>query len=126
MGLICFLCHFHFVGTNVLVWHLRLSHGLYPGKSLCLKCIQRGCCHVFSIFSHFRKHLNSKHAENIESEIETVSDSCDTSDNTQNILKEQLVTLESWYHPLSLLIMCASAIAQLQVAGVGQSINNFV
>lgn len=50
---------------------MRLIHGLYPGKSLRIKCAQAGCCHVFGTFSGFRKHLNTKHAEAIESDAET-------------------------------------------------------
>lgn len=86
MGVICFVCHSHFVGTNDLVRHMRLIHGLYPGKSLRLKCAQAGCCCVLSTFSGFRKHLNSKHAESIESDAETdnIVDSYDTVDDTRS------------------------------------------
>lgn len=74
------------MGTSDLVRHMRLIHGLYPGKSLRLKCAQGGCCGVLSTFSGFRKHLNSKHAESIEREAETHNtvDSYDTGDDTQS------------------------------------------
>ena len=131
MGLICFVCHSHFVGTNDLVRHMRLIHGLYPGKSLRLKCAQGGCCHVLTTFSGFRKHLNSKHAKNIESEGETdnIVDGYDAGDDTQAQHFEGAASSSKVLPApdISTRDMCASAIAQLQVAGVGQStLNNFV
>ena len=119
------------MGTNDLLRHLRLIHGFYPGKSLCLKCAQRGCCHVLSTFSGFRKHLNSKHAENIESESETdnIIDNYDAADDTQSQHFQGAASSSNVLPApnISTRDMCASAIAQLQVAGVGQStLNNFV
>ena len=131
MGLICFVCHSHFVGTNALVRHLRLIHGLYPGKSLRLKCAQGGCCRVLSTFSGFRKHLNCKHAKNIDSEAETdhIVDSYDAADDTRSQHFEGAASSSNVLPApnISTRDMCASAFAQLQVAGVGQStLNNFV
>lgn len=119
------------MGTNDLVRHLKLIHGLYAGKSLCLKCAQGGCCHVLSTFSGFRKHVNSKHAENIESEAETdnIVDTYDTADDTLSQNFEGVASRPTVLPApnISTCDMCASAVAQLQVAGVGQStLNNFV
>ena len=36
---------------------LEHSLGLCPGKTLRLKCAQRGCAHVYNSFSGLRKHL---------------------------------------------------------------------
>lgn len=108
-----------------------MIHGFCSGKSLCLKCAQAGCCHVFRTSSGFRKHLNTKHAEQIEHEVETddIVDSDGVADNTQSQDFEE-ATSSSQVLPVSNMStrdMCASAIAQLQVAGVGQStLNSFV
>lgn len=133
MGLICFVCHSHFVGTNALVRHLRLIHGLYPGKSLRLKCAQGGFCRVLGTFSGFRKYLNCKHAENIESEAEAetdiIVDSCDAADDTRSQHFEEVASSSNVLPVPNICTrdMCASAIAQLQVAGVSQStLNKFV
>lgn len=108
-----------------------MIHGLYPDKSLCMKCSQAGCCHVFGTFSGFRKHLNSKHAKAIESEGETEHNE-DSFETTVDTLSQHLKrsATSSNVLPVSHIStrgMCASAIAQLQVAGVGQSVlNNLV
>lgn len=118
------------MGTNAVVRHLRLIHGLYPGKLLRLKCAQGGCCCVLSTFSGFRNDLNSKHAENIEGEAETdnIVDSYDAADDTRSQFEGAASSSNVLPAPnISTRDMCASAIAQLQVSGVGQStLNNFV
>lgn len=109
----------------------QIDDGFCPGKSLRLKCAQAGCCHVFCTFSGFRKHLNTKHAREIEHEVETddIVDSDVVADNAQSQDFEEAAS-SSQVLPVSnvnIRDMCASAIAHLQVAGVGQStLNSFV
>lgn len=129
MGVICFVCQIHFVSTNSLVRHMRLMHGLYQGKSLRLKCAQARCCQVFGTFSGFRKHLNTKHADQIELEVETDIVDSAVADDAQLPISEEAAST-SQVLPVSNTSthdLCASAIAQLQVAGVSQStLNGFV
>lgn len=130
MGVICFVCQAHFANTNLLVRHIRLIHGFCPGKSLRLKCGQAGCCHVCGTFSGFRKHLNTKHAEQIEHDVNVrtdyIADDVGAADDAQSQHFEGAAT-SSQVFPVSnknTLDLCASAIAHLQVAGVGQSTVN--
>lgn len=113
----------------MLVRHMRLIHGFCPGKSLRLKCAQAGCCHVFGTFSGFRKHLNIKHAVQMEHEVETdIVDSDSVADNAQ-LQDVEVASSSSQVLPVSNMStrdFCASAIAQLQVAGVGQSTVKFL
>lgn len=60
--LTCFLCALSFGTALLLFRHLKLVHGMYPGKNLKLKCGQIGCCLQFSSYSGFRRHLNKIHA----------------------------------------------------------------
>ena len=91
---------------------------------------QRGCCHVFGTFSGFRKHLNTKHANKID-HVETddivvsdgVTDNAQSQDFKEAACSSQVLSVSN----MSTRDLCASAIAQLQVAGVGQStLNSFV
>ncbi|XP_023817614.1 uncharacterized protein LOC111948487 isoform X1 [Oryzias latipes] len=130
MRLICFVCRVHFVNVNNLVRHMRLIHGFYSGKALRLKCAQPGCCHVFGTFSGFRKHLLTKHCEQTEPEEESVDTvDSDVRNDSQLAINENTASI-SQVVPVSdrsTLDLCASAIAQLQVAGVAQStLNGFV
>lgn len=117
------------MSTNSLVRHIRLIHGLYQGKSLRLKCAQAGCCQVLGTFSGFRKHLNTKHADQIEHEVETDIVDSDVAEDAQLPISEEAAST-SQVLPVSNRSthdLCASAIAQLQVAGVSQStLNGFV
>ena len=113
----------------MLIRHIRLIHGLCSGKSLRLKCAQLRCCHVFGTFSGFRKHLNSKHAKEIEPEVEMddIVYSDDVAINAPSQYFEvsasgsQVVPVSN----VSIHDMCASAIAHLQVSGVGRSTLNY-
>ncbi|KAK0146975.1 hypothetical protein N1851_013688 [Merluccius polli] len=125
MGIICFVCRTHFVSIIMLIRHLRLSHGLCSGKSLRLKCAQVSCCHVFGTFSGFRKHLTSKHAKDIEHEVEPgiiVESDVAINASSQHFevaaSSSQVVAASSSevvpVSNASIQDMCASAIAHLQ------------
>lgn len=134
----CFVCQAELNGSKMLLRHFRLVHGFVPGKNLHLKCIEAGCGSVFGTFSGFRKHVHVKHAEQSDSaqNFDTI-DSCETAKadgqsrteildqlgsggevaTTSTLLKSNKSTFD----------MCASAVAQLQFAGLSQSaINGFV
>lgn len=53
----CFLCTSSLGAILLLFRHRKLIHGIYPGKSLRLKCGQTGCCLQSSSHSGFRRHL---------------------------------------------------------------------
>ena len=122
----------------MLVRHLRLVHGYLPGKNLRLKCAQTGCGCVFGTFSGFRKHLNTKHAENIEQEVHTdvnlsspgelmIANETDTTLVTANVDETASTSEQLRMSNRSTLDMCASAVAQLKAAGLSQStVNSFV
>lgn len=109
----CFVCQTELTCANTLVRHLRVVHGYLDGKNLRLKCAQSGCGRVLGTFSGFRKHLNTKHTDNVNQQV----------NNDVNISRadlgdaEELVTESS----SSTLDMCATAIAQLKAAGLSQS-----
>lgn len=63
----CSICISCFGTVLLLFRHLKLIHGMYPRKSLRLKCGQTGCCLQFPSYSGFRRHLIKIHGftENI-------------------------------------------------------------
>ena len=134
----CYVCQAELTSSNMLVRHLRLVHGYLPGKNLRLKCAQTGCGCVFGTFSGFRKHLNTKHAENIEQEVHTdvnlsspgelmIANETDTTLVTANVDETASTSEQLRMSNRSTLDMCASAVAQLKAAGLSQStVNSFV
>lgn len=123
----------------MLVRHLRLVHGYLPGKNLRLKCAQTGCGCMFGTFSGFRKHLNTKHTEHIDRQVDTDVNSSsagelmkanvdDTATSVTANVDEIATTSELLRKSnRSTLDMCASAVAQLRAAGLSQSsVNHFV
>lgn len=121
----------------MLVRHLRLVHGYLPGKNLHLKCVQTGCGSVFGTFSGFRKHLNTKHTEYIDKQVDTdaiVSSAGETmaahrdETDTTLVVDEMATTSELLRNSnRNTLDMCATAIAQLKATGLSQStVNSFV
>lgn len=134
----CFVCQADSNGSKELLRHLRLVHGFVPGKNLSLKCIEAGCGSVFGTFSGFRKHLHTKHAE--QSDGEQNFDTTDSHETTKadgqsssevfdqiGSAGEVAATSVLLTSNKSTFNMCASAVAQLKVAGLSQSaINGFV
>nr|XP_055051346.1 uncharacterized protein LOC129437202 isoform X1 [Misgurnus anguillicaudatus] len=132
----CFACQAEFNGSKLLLRHFRLVHGFVPGKNLRLKCAESGCGSVFGSFSGFRKHLHIKHAEesdqsfdvidNLDTAVADAESSSATFDQVSNA-GEVATTSALLKSNKSTLDMCASAVAQLNVAGLSQSaINSFV
>ncbi len=126
--MICFICFCCLENTNVLVRHLKLIHGLLPGKSLRLRCGEAGCCFEFATFSGFRKHLKRVHEG---SKVLCVEDAAVVHNAVGQPSNSDVATCSK---DSSLPVpgknttdLCASALAQLQAAGVSQTtIDTFV
>lgn len=61
----CYVCKSLHSSGSYLVQHLKLLHGLYPGKKLNL-CAQDGFSLEFKSYSGFRKHLKRWHSDDAE------------------------------------------------------------
>lgn len=123
----CFVCQTELTCANTLVRHLRVVHGYLDGKNLRLKCAQTGCGHVLGTFSGFRKHLNTKHTDNIDQQVnnDINSSRADLGDEgelvTANVEETATTSTLLTKSNSSTLDMCATAIAQLKAAGLSQS-----
>lgn len=121
---LCYVCKAHHKSSALLCQHLRLHHGLYPGKTLRLKCGQPGCYLSFCTYSGFKKHLVHFHRDVA---LTTTADNVDTQDEVGEPSTSQAVSTDSpTTTPLSVnnnlvLNMCASVVAQLQASGVVES-----
>lgn len=120
------------MSSNILVKHIKVFHGLLPGRTLHLRCVETGCGRGFGTFSGFRKHLRAKHTdhtpETAESGDAVVLPDVDFDEAHIVNIQEMLSTSEQFQPPdKSTLDVCASALAQLKSAGLGQStLNSFV
>ncbi|XP_056289148.1 uncharacterized protein LOC130205674 [Pseudoliparis swirei] len=118
--MLCFICKSSQTNANSLTKHLKVIHGLCSGKTLRLKCGQAGCAQVYGTFSGFRKHLNKAH--------ETCSDPGEGPSTAEDSVGSVCYDLPSVIPPSdsvllqkSLVHSCAATIAELKVAGVGES-----
>lgn len=121
--MICFVCKSHHTSSNLLVRHLKLKHGLCPGRTLRLKCGETGCSHVSGTFSGFRKHLNKLHGDGAHNVHFVDSNSSEHSGNDLLADDDALGPVMHSVPPISknsLQSMCATMVAQLQAAGIGQ------
>ncbi|KAK2845982.1 hypothetical protein Q7C36_010836 [Tachysurus vachellii] len=120
----CFVCQAELLGSKLLIRHFKLVYGFVPGKNLCLKCVEAG------------KHLNTKHAEQSDQNFDT-TDNRETAESEGQICAQSFDQIGSVGEVAttsvllksnkSTLDMCASAVAQLKVAGLSQSaISGFV
>ncbi|XP_032433923.1 uncharacterized protein LOC116729460 isoform X1 [Xiphophorus hellerii] len=121
----CFVCEAKLSCTNVLVRHIRVVHGYLDGKNLRLKCAQSGCGRVLGTFSGFRKHLNTKHTNNTDQQVSNVNSSRADLGNAEDLatanVEETATTSTQLKSNISIVDMCATAIAQLGAAGLSQS-----
>lgn len=124
--MLCFICKSSQANANSLTKHLKLIHGLCSGKTLRLKCGQAGCSQVYGTFSGFRKHLNKAH--------EPCSDPGEGPSTAEDVAGSHFDDLPSRSSPShsvrlnkSLIDSCAATVAELKVAGVGETtINSLV
>lgn len=123
----CFVCQTELTCANTLVRHLRVVHGYLDGKNLRLKCAQSGCGRVLGTFSGFRKHLNTKHTDNVNQQVNNdVNISRADLGDAEELVTANVEETATASTPLtesssSTLDMCATAIAQLKAAGLSQS-----
>lgn len=123
----CFVCQIELTSANTLVRHLQVVHGYLDGKNLRLKCVQSGCGCVLGTFSGFRKHLNTKHIDRINQQVnnDVNISRADLGDAGELVAAnvEETATPSTYLTEScsSTLDMCASAIAQLRAAGLSQS-----
>lgn len=59
---ICAECNDSFLYSKVFLRHISLSHRFLS----VFKCGEKSCLRTYSSFDSFRKHINSKHTENVE------------------------------------------------------------
>ncbi len=76
----CYVCQTLHHSIAYLIRHLKLSHGLYPGKKLNLLCAQDGCSLEFKSYCGFRRHLKLFHSDTSDTELPSCSD--EISDST--------------------------------------------
>ncbi len=121
----CFICK-SLLGTSIKLFrHLKLAHGMYPGKKLRLICAQEGCNLQFITYSGFRKHLHYIHCENEDAapshqtqapELPSIEETnidhiCETPDSPQ----QPTTSFQS-------LDMCASIISKLMASNVPNTV----
>ncbi|KAJ8364594.1 hypothetical protein SKAU_G00134250, partial [Synaphobranchus kaupii] len=124
--MLCFICKGSQANANSLIKHFKLVHGLCSGKTLRLKCGQAGCSQVYGTFSGFRKHLNKAH--------EAYSDPGKGPSTAEDLASSHFDDMQSRSSPAdsvlinkSLVDSCAATVAELKVAGVGETtINSLV
>lgn len=122
--LICFICKVHHISSALLCQHLRFHHGLYPAKTLRLKCGQPGCSSLFCTYSGFKKHLIRFHRDsvstntmdNVDTQIES-----DEPSTSQAVCTDTHVTNQISIDKHHVLNKCGSVVAQLQASGVAES-----
>lgn len=136
--LICFICKAHQKSSALLCQHLRLRHGLYPGKTLRLKCGQPGCSLSFCTYPGFKKHLVRLHKDTCSPNkhlvhLHRATCSPNTIDNvdaqsegdepssSQAFCTDTPVTSRTSVDKHHLLNLCGSVVAQLQASGVAES-----
>lgn len=129
--MLCFICKKRQGNANVLIKHFKLIHGLCSGKNLHLKSAQVGCSHVYGTFSGLRKHLSKAHDHFVKSYL-NAGDGLSTAPPQPNIpsgdldLPAENVPCDSVLCK-SLKDSCATTVAELKVAGVGETtINHLV
>ena len=138
MNMICFICKSRHSNTNVLVRHLKLMHGLCPGRTLRLKCGEAGCAHVSGTFSGFRKHMKRVHEQStLNVEVLDIDHRQESNDLLVDVNAEvpvmqpnllvsrtssSLLKSGEYVHN-----MCASVVAEIQSVGIGQeNLHNLV
>lgn len=124
--LICFICKLHHRSSSLLCQHLRFYHGLYPGKTLRLKCGQPGCSSLICTYSGFKKHLIRLHRDTVSTNTVNNMDTqiIDEPSTSNAVCTDIPVTNKVSVDKHHLVNMCGSVVAQLQSSGVAESTIN--
>lgn len=107
----------------MLFRHLKFEHGLYPRRSLRLKCGEPGCSFVFCTYSGYQRHLSRAHKDYLDPdpvssfEFEPVAGPS----TPVNVDPPVRVTTHVPVEKKNILDMCSSVIAQVQASGVPES-----
>ncbi|XP_056305506.1 uncharacterized protein LOC130217424 [Danio aesculapii] len=127
--LTCFLCTSSFGSPLLLFRHLKLIHGMYPGKNLRLKCGQAGCCLQFSSYSGFRRHLIKIHSSvGDRFDFYHTPSSHDSEEQNSQSLNDTMASTSSQCQSVEAVPsthkkdMCASIIAKLLASGVPNTV----
>lgn len=130
------MCKKTLANSQSLISHLRVEHGYYPGHKFRLFCSQEGCRNQFLTYSGFRKHLNSSHSADQQSDsnvacssVEPVEMSVQRHDlvnhyESSNQFSTSSISIESVPECTkdSTKEMCASIVARLQGSGIANSL----
>ncbi|XP_056466516.1 uncharacterized protein LOC130405457 [Gadus chalcogrammus] len=123
----CDICKVQHRNCSLLCRHLKFQHGLYPGRSLRMRCGEAGCSFVFRTYFGYQRHLSRAHKDGGDSD--SVSDvefvpatNVGVSVSQQvNVDPPATVTTHIPIDKTKILDMCSSVIAQLQSSGVPES-----
>lgn len=128
----CYVCQSLHDAPSVLIQHLKVFHGLYPGKKFVVVCAQEGCSQQFKSYAGFRKHLDNCHtAVNMGTSDDVNIQTPHQSDLGEQSSQENLndMTLDMINQPATSHMskdqakdMCASIIAKLQGSGVANNV----
>lgn len=122
----CYICKVHHRTCPALFQHLKFHHGLYPGRSLRLKCGEPGCSSVFYTYYGFKKHLrvhgNCAAGNCLTSDIvDSLGRGNILPDSNSQQIEDPPVSFPTPVDNGQLLDMCSSIVAQVQASGVSES-----
>lgn len=123
----CFICKTSHRTSSLICRHLKLLHGLYPGKRLRLRCAEFGCSSMFGTYSGFKKHLIRVHGDgtvhNVSVNEGESSGNCERTFELN--VSEADPTSQHYSAGLNseklLQDMCGSVVAQLQASRIANS-----
>ncbi len=105
----CFLYKVQHRSCSSLFQHLKFHHGLYPGRSLRLKCGEPGCSSVFYKYYGFKKHILRVHRDCVASgTAENVGSGINVSDA---LSEDPPVTFQTPVENRQLTDMCSVIVA---------------
>lgn len=123
----CYVCQVHHNSSSLLFRHLKFQHGLYPGRTLRLKCGESGCSFVFCTYYGYKRHLSRVHKDCVDSdvisnfELETAPNIGASVSQPAGVDPPETVTSHIPIEKRQILDMCTSVIAQIQATGVPES-----
>ncbi|XP_028310661.1 uncharacterized protein LOC114468147 [Gouania willdenowi] len=123
-GYRCFICNVRHSRCSLLFRHLKFQHGLYPGRSLRLKCGEQGCSFVFCTYSGYQRHLNRAHKDCVDSggdSFEPLAIVGPSTSEPVNVDPSVTVMAPIPIERRQILDMCSSIVAQVQSSGIPES-----
>lgn len=117
----CYICKVHHTSCLLLFRHLKFDHGLYPGRSLRLKCGEPGCSFVFCTYSGYQRNLSRAHKDCLDPDPVSSFEFEPVAGPSTPVNVYTGVTTHVPVEKKSILDMCSSVIAQVQASGVPES-----